>query len=236
MVPTPALLQSPAPAADAARHPLSAFVRHALRTPSAPALAGAGGEVGYGELLAMAADAAAQCERQGLGPDARVAVVGPKTPETIALTLACLLTERPVLLAPQADRPAVLRGIAERAGVERVLAAEPQPGADVVCPSRGWTAGAPAPAPRAGDIALMLTTSGSTGAPKVVPLAPDAIGLGERPVRHRARHARAQLLRAAFRPVVARAVDDAHVRRLRRARRPGGRRPARPPARPRQPP
>lgn len=176
MVPAPTLLRPPAPAGGAARQPLAAFVQHALRTPAAPALTGAGGAVGYGELLAMVADAAAQCRRLGLGRDARVAVVGPKSPETIALTLACLLTGRPVLLAPDAGPPSALHALAERAGVERVLAAEPRPGADVVRPARDATAAAPAPAPRAGEIALMLTTSGSTGSPKVVPIAADAIG------------------------------------------------------------
>lgn len=154
---------SPHAAADA--HPLRAFVERALAEPAAPALTWPGGSWTYADLYARTCDAAARLEYRGVA--GRVAVLGPKSPDAIALVLACMLTGRPVLVpAVELPRPTV-DTLIERAGVAHVLPAEASPPrlsdfdpvADV----------------SDDDVAVMLTTSGSTGLPKVVPITFGAI-------------------------------------------------------------
>ncbi|MEU1114303.1 AMP-binding protein [Streptomyces sp. NPDC005866] len=100
-----------------------------------------------------------------------------KSPRTIAVILACLLARRPLLLPSPDLGTDVVERLYEQAGVGHVLApgrppaARRSPGADLT------------------GTALLLTTSGSTGLPKIVPLsgaaldrfaawAGDAFGIG----------------------------------------------------------
>jgi acyl-coenzyme A synthetase/AMP-(fatty) acid ligase len=131
---------------------------HAATRPSAPALRWRGTEVSYAELADLTRRA-----HDGLpGEDAlgRVAVVAKKSPETIALILACMLAGRAVLVPPPDLGGEALGRLVQRAGCGRVLTgngtARPVPGVS-------------------GDSAqLVLTTSGSTGTPKIVPLSATA--------------------------------------------------------------
>jgi acyl-coenzyme A synthetase/AMP-(fatty) acid ligase len=157
------------------RHPLGSFVDRAVRAPSTPALAGPAGGFTYGELYALACDAAEAFERLGMREGARAAVLGPKSPETVALALACMLTGRPVLLPAVELGSAAVRTLIEHAGVEHVVAADALDGATVVRPARDSAAVEPVLRRGPDDIALMLTTSGSTGLPKIVPITHRAI-------------------------------------------------------------
>jgi len=209
------------------------FTEQARGGPAAgsPALIWHGEAIAYGELNMMVDAIAGDIER--LEPPAGKPVGKPvgirakKSPEAIAMILACLRQRLPfvlpsVELAPetldqlfaQADVSHVLAPRDRASGAGWITAAEPKRGGDVE-----W------PPPGAGGVSFMLTTSGSTGLPKIVPLLSEGIDqvhrVGERPVRDRGRHRGAQLRAAELRPLPARHLDDAQVRRLRRDGGPG---------------
>ena len=145
---------------------VAAIRRQIAEQPGATALVSDGVRISYGELGAAAERATAGLAALQLGPGTPVAIVGDKSPEAIALILASLATGRPALL-PSTDLGAqALEALLQRAGCSHVLTA----GATVqVMPATA--PGAPPP----GAPALLLTTSGSTGVPKLVPLAIDAL-------------------------------------------------------------
>ncbi|MEA2496816.1 MAG: hypothetical protein QOJ29_4727 [Thermoleophilaceae bacterium] len=139
-------------------------LEHARLRPAAPALMWRGRHVDYAELADLVLDARLQL--RSLGGQGPIGLLARKSPQAIALILACLLERRPVFV-PSPDLAAdTLERLFARAGCGHVL----RPGEDA----------APAPAPRTRavggpDAALMLTTSGSTGTPKIVPLSGRAI-------------------------------------------------------------
>ena len=152
------------------------FAGHAESRPDAPALIWEGETISYGELRERAAAARAEIDASDLPTDRPVGIRARKSPEAIALILACLDTRRPFLLPSVELAPETLAQLFAQAGVSRVL--EPhgprsasaslraieEPGEHEVPPSE-WP-----PAAGGDDISFMLTTSGSTGLPKVVPL------------------------------------------------------------------
>ncbi|MEV8631400.1 AMP-binding protein [Streptosporangium sp. NPDC051023] len=149
------------------------FVMHARLRPDAPALVWHRGEISYGELHDMAERASVQLEWLAPGQHTEpVGVLAHKSPAAVALVLACLLARRPFLLpSPALDRQSLAKLFAQ-AGCRHVLVPDEETGAapvDEVPLSRG-----PAEAVGA-DVSFMLTTSGSTGLPKIVPLARDAV-------------------------------------------------------------
>ncbi|MEU6479755.1 AMP-binding protein [Streptomyces sp. NPDC047017] len=146
------------------------FLAHARRTPDAPALVRRDGEIDYRTLLHLVRE---QRARLRVTPgDAPVATPAVKSPGTIALALACLL-ERRTLLLPSATLGAdALERLYAEARVGEVLDAA----ADV--PPTGHRAPTGAhepPAAPTGQPALLLTTSGSTGVPKIVPLGVEGV-------------------------------------------------------------
>jgi acyl-coenzyme A synthetase/AMP-(fatty) acid ligase len=155
---------------------LSALAEQVSGTAGAPALLWRDGALSHGELRALAGGAAACLDELGVATGERVAVWGRKSPATIALVLGCLSSGRPVLIPSRDIRRVVLDDLLERAEVGRLLVTEPLDGGTLVEPAAGAPpTSAPAGPPRDDDVALMLTTSGSTGFPKVVPLSHGAI-------------------------------------------------------------
>lgn len=140
---------------------LGGLLAQARRTPDATALVWRDEEIGYGELLERAERERARLAR--LPGDAPVAVPAVKSPATVALILACLLEHRPVLLSAATLGQDALDRLHEQAGVQESLRPYDTP------PPPGPSAPRP-PARSAGRPALLLTTSGSTGLPKIVPL------------------------------------------------------------------
>jgi acyl-coenzyme A synthetase/AMP-(fatty) acid ligase len=152
------------------------FAEHAERQPDAPALIWDGEPISYAELHQMAHGAGGELD--GLPEDRPVGIRAKKSPDAIALILACLKTRRPFLLpsvelasdtlaklfaqaacsqvispyGPRSQSAASLRALVEETRTDDSESSEwpPQGGAE--------------------DVTFMLTTSGSTGLPKIVPL------------------------------------------------------------------
>ncbi|WP_432011841.1 AMP-binding protein [Streptomyces cucumeris] len=156
------------------------IARHAANHPDAPALFWHGDTTGYGELVAMADRAAAWIgtHRGGSGAPrpgdlgerpGPLALVAKKSPEAVAVVLACLLLRRPLLIASTDLGAEALSALLASAGAERLpdpteLTARPDEGAPPV-PTTPYPA-----ADDPDDTALLLTTSGSTGIPKIAPV------------------------------------------------------------------
>jgi non-ribosomal peptide synthetase component F len=153
------------------------FAEHAQSEPDAPALIWQQDErITYGELKQMADSADAELARLDLPLDRPVGIRAKKSPEAIALVLACLRQRRPFLL-PSVELPVeVLDQLFAQAGASRVLtptgASTNGGGMDAGEVTGSEESQWPPPAP---EVSFMLTTSGSTGLPKIVPLEPDGI-------------------------------------------------------------
>jgi acyl-coenzyme A synthetase/AMP-(fatty) acid ligase len=149
------------------------LAEHARRRPDSVALVSGTRRVGYGELAGMAAAARRAIAGLGLPADAAVGIHAAKSPETVALITACLFAGRRFLVPSTELGARTLGTLFERAGCARVLttgrteAHEGWPPVETIdCTADGTT-----PVAEPGDrISFMLTTSGSTGVPKIVPL------------------------------------------------------------------
>jgi acyl-coenzyme A synthetase/AMP-(fatty) acid ligase len=154
------------------------FTEQAQRQPDAPALIWDGEPVSYRDLEQMAEASHSELEGAGLPEDRPVGIRAKKSPEALGLILGCLRARRPFLLpsielasdtlaklfaqagtsqvvsphGPRSESAASLRALVEETRAEDGPASEwPPPGG-------------------ADDVTFMLTTSGSTGLPKIVPL------------------------------------------------------------------
>jgi acyl-CoA synthetase (AMP-forming)/AMP-acid ligase II len=146
-------------------HTAVPFAAELARHGDAPALVLADGtHVSYAELAARVADVAAQ-----LGSERRlVLVAGGNALEPVVSYLAALSAGHPVLLVP-GDQPAALAALADAYDPDVVLGPDAA-GAWRLQERREGTAHELHP-----DLALLLSTSGSTGSPKLVRLSHDNV-------------------------------------------------------------
>ncbi|MFP3987361.1 AMP-binding protein [Streptomyces sp. E11-3] len=155
------------------------FAERAAAQPSVPALIWDDRAVSYGELSAMAARIRTQVESAAPDASRPVGLYVRKSPETVALALGCLLAGRSFLL-PSGELPDTpLKELYQQAGCAAVLGFDQGPLVDRVVDPAAVSASADehlAPAAVADDATgFMLTTSGSTGLPKIVPLTSGAV-------------------------------------------------------------
>lgn len=143
---------------------LEGFLAHVQRRPDACALSWHRDEVTYAHLHRLAQRQLARLGSLGADPQQPVAVLAEKTPDGVALVLACLLGGRRFLLLSPTTPSEMQQRLAEQAGCALLVS----PGT-----ARRLHRGRPADGIAADGVSFMLTTSGSTGAPKIVPL-PDA--------------------------------------------------------------
>ncbi|MET7419557.1 AMP-binding protein [Dactylosporangium sp. NPDC005555] len=162
---------SPADAAPAGLSPAGAVHAAARLAPERVAVVHRGGGTSFAELIAASGTARTALDALGLPAGQPIAVRAAKSPQTVALILACFAAARPVLLLSVDLGAQVAGNLVQRAGCAGVAAATGDGAFD-------WV---PAPVPAGPpdlppDTCLMLTTSGSTGVPKIVPLTGAALG------------------------------------------------------------
>ncbi|MFD3544771.1 AMP-binding protein [Streptomyces sp. NPDC058655] len=151
---------------------LGGFLTQVRDRPHATALVFNDEETTYRELYERAGRERDRLALLQLAPHVPVGILADKSPATVALVLGCLLARRPLLLPSPALADTLLADLFAQAGCAHVLA--PGGHSARVTPSPD-TPAQPLPADQAADTALMLTTSGSTSLPKIVPLALDAV-------------------------------------------------------------
>lgn len=160
-------------------HSLLGLTEYFDTQPNSIALITGAEQTTYGELAEMSAVASRYLWGSGLRDGHQIAVHAAKSPQSIALIVACLMTGRPCLLPSTELGLASLGTLLDRAGCHDLLkATETAPaGIHVSHMARTPTSGdsahdADTPAI---DAAFILTTSGSTGVPKIVPLSAAAV-------------------------------------------------------------
>jgi pristinamycin I synthase-3/4 len=137
------------------------FLEQARRTPDAPALVCGEESLTYAELARRSGELARQLVRMGVGPEVRVGISLPRTPEMVISLLAVLRAGGayvPMDPSYPAERLAFLR---EDSGAVLVLDRNPVSGD---APRGVSTMGKPT----SGNLAYLIYTSGSTGRPKGV--------------------------------------------------------------------
>jgi len=139
--------------------------------------AGGGCTVTYGELDAMAGRWSAALDELGVGPGGVVAIVWSDPVELAAVILAALAAGRAAAPFDHSATDAELRAACSRTSPEVVISDRPAPesaGAQwiTMMPGEGFLTGSPAPGAlrAAGTAGIVLSTSGTTGLPKVIRL------------------------------------------------------------------
>ena len=153
---------------------------HASSTPDAAALVWDGASITYAELQAMAESAGGELAALGVPADRPVGIRAKKSPDAIALVLACLAARQPFVLPSIELASDTLDKLFAQADASKIVT----PGEPTGNGFAGLEVGdVPAaedptewpPPSGADDVSFMLTTSGSTGLPKIVPLPPGGV-------------------------------------------------------------
>jgi acyl-coenzyme A synthetase/AMP-(fatty) acid ligase len=163
------------------------FAEQAQRQPQAPALIWDGEPISYGELQKLADGSYAELQNTGPPEDRPVGIRAKKSPEAIGLILGCLRARRPFLLPSIELASETLAQLFAQAGTSQVISPH-GPRSESAASLRALVDDARAhddggvgpksewpPAGGADDVTFMLTTSGSTGLPKIVPLTASGI-------------------------------------------------------------
>ncbi|MGB8201435.1 MAG: AMP-binding protein [Pseudonocardiaceae bacterium] len=148
------------------------FIEQARRRPTAPALLWHDERISYGDLQEMVYGAHLYLEQLAL-PEEPVGILAKKSPQAISLILACMMDRRSILL-PSVDLGSdTLQRLFQQAGCRQVFSLSTTSPRNLRCevvdaaPAEDRSRPHP---PGATEAELMLTTSGSTGMPKIVPL------------------------------------------------------------------
>ncbi|MFL6199419.1 MAG: amino acid adenylation domain-containing protein [Thermoanaerobaculia bacterium] len=141
------------------------FAAQAALAPDAPALFWRGEIVSYGELAARAGDVAARLAHRAIGPEDRIGILLPRTPELVAAILGVLRCGAAYLPLDPAYPRERIAWMVEDAGAAAVIGRDELATAAV----------SPAVATGPGRLFAVIYTSGSTGRPK-------GVGIEERSV------------------------------------------------------
>jgi amino acid adenylation domain-containing protein len=155
------------------------FGEQVERRRESPALIWDGERISYAELQQMSEGSYGELQSGRLPDDRPVGIRAKKSPEAIGMILACLRARLPFLLPSIELAPETLAQLFAQAGTSQVIsphgprsqsaatlrALVEETAAQADAPPSEWP-----PAEGADDVTFMLTTSGSTGLPKIVPL------------------------------------------------------------------
>lgn len=143
---------------------VASIIATAGQNPDAVALIWHEHEVTYRELTTMAWRARERLAGLDLADGEPIGILAAKSPEAIALVLGALLADQAFLLPAPNHPPQLLQQLFIRAGCRYTLSPEATSHNLAVDPVRV-----------SGEVSFLLTTSGSTGPPKIVPLTVGAV-------------------------------------------------------------
>jgi acyl-coenzyme A synthetase/AMP-(fatty) acid ligase len=155
------------------------FAEQVQRQPDAAALIWDGEPISYRELAELSESSYAELQDAGLPADRPLGIRAKKSPEAIGLILACLRDRKSFLLPSIELAPETLAQLFAQAGCSQVISPHGPRSESaaslraLVDETRGTPEAPDSEWPPVGggeDVTFMLTTSGSTGLPKIVPL------------------------------------------------------------------
>lgn len=154
---------------------VAAIRRQIAENADATALICHGNQLTYGEFGAMVRSVEDTLQGLELRDGVPVAILSKKSPYAIATIFSCLASNRPFLLPSVDAGSAVLDALYRQAGCRYLLLPERLGGPLTAVPRLDSTRHLSTTPPVPPDTGFMLTTSGSTGLPKIVPIPRSAV-------------------------------------------------------------